>query len=63
MAHYSLPRRSAFELNQSQPLQTRMAVLADDDVVVHGKAERARLSNADQVSLPVPSGSKSSSAR
>src|SRR5215470_13833246 len=29
-------------LNQPQPLQTRVAVLADDDVVVHGNAERAR---------------------
>src|SRR6266436_6021981 len=27
-------------LNQLQPLQTRMPVLADDDVVVHGDAER-----------------------
>jgi hypothetical protein len=28
--------------NQPQPLQARVAVLADDDVVVHGDAERAR---------------------
>ena len=27
-------------LNQLQPLQTRMPVFADDDVVVHGNAER-----------------------
>ena len=27
-------------LNQPHPLQTRMAVLADDDVVVHGNPER-----------------------
>ena len=29
-------------LDQPQPLQARVAVLADDDVVVHGDAERAR---------------------
>ena len=28
-------------LNQLHPLQTRMPALADDDVVVHGDAERA----------------------
>ena len=27
--------------NQLQPLEARVAVLADDDVVVHGDAERA----------------------
>ena len=27
-------------LDQPHPLQTRMPVLADDDVVVHGDAER-----------------------
>ena len=27
-------------LNQPQPLQTRVPVLADDDVVVHGNTER-----------------------
>ena len=27
-------------LNQLQPLHARMPVLADDDVVVHGNAER-----------------------
>ena len=30
----------AVELDQPHPLQTRMAVLADDDVVVHGDTER-----------------------
>jgi len=29
-------------LNQLHPLQTSMPVLADDDVVVHGDAERTR---------------------
>ena len=29
-------------LDQLQPLQTRMPVLAHDDVVVHGNAERGR---------------------
>jgi hypothetical protein len=35
-------RRMAFPwtLDQPQSLQTRMPVLADDDVVVHGDAER-----------------------
>ena len=37
----SVPR---MPLNQPQPLQTRVPVLADDDVVVHGDAERARAS-------------------
>jgi hypothetical protein len=30
------------ELHQLQRLQTRMPVLADDEMVVHGNAERAR---------------------
>jgi hypothetical protein len=32
--------RYKFESNQPQPLQTRMPVFADDDVIVHGDAER-----------------------
>jgi len=33
-------RIRAVDSNQLHPLQARMAVLADDDVVVHGNAER-----------------------
>jgi hypothetical protein len=33
-------RAVAGGLNQLQPLHARMAVLADDDVIVHGDAER-----------------------
>jgi len=36
-------------LDQLQPLQTRMAVLADDDVVVHGNAERPAMSTIARV--------------
>jgi hypothetical protein len=32
-------------LNQLQPLQARMPFLADDDVVMHGNAERLRHRN------------------
>ena len=38
-ANSAVPREIA--LDQPQPLQTGMPVLADDDVVVHGDAERA----------------------
>ena len=36
----SVGKRSA--LDQLQPFQAGMAVLADDDVVMHGNAERGR---------------------
>jgi hypothetical protein len=32
--------RPPFALDQPQPLQARVSVLADDDVIVHGNAER-----------------------
>ena len=35
-------RANPVRLNQPHPLQARVRVLADDDVVVHGNAERAR---------------------
>src|SRR5438094_804269 len=34
------PQPLRFKLDQLHPLQTRMPVVADDDVVVHGNAER-----------------------
>jgi len=34
--------RLALLSNQLQPLQTGVAFLADDDVIVHGDAERGR---------------------
>ena len=38
----TLPLGPVYRLDQPQPLQARVPVLADDDVVVHGNAERAR---------------------
>jgi hypothetical protein len=37
---HPLPARRAVRLDQPHPLQARMPALADDDVVVHGNAER-----------------------
>ena len=34
--------RQTGQLNQPQPLEARMPVLTDDDVIVHGDAERPR---------------------
>jgi hypothetical protein len=35
-----MARPERADLDQPQPLHARMSVLADDDVVVHGDAER-----------------------
>jgi hypothetical protein len=37
-----MPGGAARQSNQPQPLQARVPVFADDDVVVHGDAERPR---------------------
>jgi hypothetical protein len=40
---YSPPRADRWlRLDQLHPLQTRMPILADDDVIVHGNAEWRR---------------------